>query len=39
MPMHLPKPPCNSVAMVKFDMFFVGSGKPRGEASCGKEVE
>ena len=38
--MDLPKPPRNSVAIVQFKVeVFVSSGKPRGEASCGEEVE
>ena len=40
MPVGLPKPLRNSVAIIQFKMkMFVGSGKPRGEPSCGKEVE
>ena len=40
MPVGLPKPPRNSVAIIQFEIFFfVGSGKPRGEAPCSKEVE
>ena len=40
MPVGLPKPPRNSVAIIQFEIKnFIGSGKPRGEPSCGKEVE
>ena len=38
--MNLPKAPSNSIAIVQLEVkMFVGSGKPRGEASSGKQVE
>ena len=40
MPVGFPKPPSNSVAIVQVEIeVFASSGKPRGETSCGKEVE
>ena len=39
-PPPLPQPHRNSGAIIQYKMhFFVGSGQPRGEPSCGKEVE